>query len=154
MSVQGGHVAHVSSCKLMKPVDDLDIGLEETVPAGIAVERMFDQTLDGLNLHTENFGGLCGLLILFHASGPTKILRLQGVMDLRAAGRLCTWQQCGHDSLEELGRIRAPAGEMQEGVRIKVIGESQKFELLPDEAGHPRESRADRIRSGHPLLGV
>src|SRR5438445_371932 len=59
----------------MKPVDDLDIGLEETVPAGIAVERMFDQTLDGLNLHTENFGGLCGLLILFHASGPTKILR-------------------------------------------------------------------------------
>ena len=75
-------------------------------------------------------------------------------MDLWAAGRLFTWQQSGHDSLEELGRIRAPAGEMQEGVRIKVIGESQKFELLPDEAGHPRESRADRILSGHPLLGI
>src|SRR5207302_9770530 len=123
-------------------VDDLDIGLEETVPARIAVERMFDQMLDGLDLHTENLGGLLGLLILFHTSGPTKILRLQGVMDLRTVGRLFTWQQCSHDSLEELGRIRAPAGEMQEGVRIKVIGESREFELLPDEAGHPREGRA------------
>ena len=138
----------------MKPVDDLDIGLEETVPAGIAVERMFDQTLDSLDVYTENFSRLLGLLLLFHASGPTKILRLQGVMDLRAAGRLFTWQQCGHDSLEELGRIRAPAGEMQEGMRIKVIGESLEFELLPHEAGHPREGRADRVRSGHSLVGV
>ena len=93
-------------------------------------------------------------MLLFHTRGPTKILRLQGVMDPRPAGRLFTWEQRGHDSLKELGRIRALAGEMQEGMRIEVISESQKFELLPDKAGHPREGRADRVRSGHPLVGV
>ena len=82
MGIEARHFALIRLGELMEPVDDIDVEVEKRVAPGIAIQRMFEQPLCGLDVNSEGSRRFIGLHRFFEPRDPAEVGGFEGRLEI------------------------------------------------------------------------
>ena len=71
--IQAGHLALMRVPHLMQSIDHIDVEIKKRIAAGIAIQRIFDQTFRSRHIDVKGLGKFLGLHRFFDAGDPPEI---------------------------------------------------------------------------------